>query len=166
MSQVSFQSQAPRRGDDALTLSLERLHQALAADVPAHEREWAVTVEDALARLEKALRQHMAVAEAPDGLFAEVDDTRPTLARQTDELCSHHGDLLKQLLGLREQVQEAAEAFAPAHELSAGTNAAGVPDFGALRQQGEQLLAGLQQTKDAETRLILESVNTDIGEGD
>jgi hypothetical protein len=146
--------------------SLDRLHQALAADVPGQEREWAETVGAALAAVEKALRQHMAVAEAPDGVFAEVDVTRPTLARQADELCTEHGDLLEQVIALREEVQRAADAFQPAAEPTPKINAGGVPDFGVLRQQAEQLLAGLQQNQDDETKLVLESVNTETGVGD
>jgi len=165
MSQQSLPSQ-PRRKEDALVVSAERLRQALATDVPGHEREWAVTVGEALARVETALRQHRTSAKAPDGPLAEVDETRPTLARQADELCSEHSDLLKQFVALHEEVQRAAEAFKPAADARAQTGTAGVPDFSAIRQQAEQLLAGLQQNKDAETKLVLESVNTDIGVGD
>jgi hypothetical protein len=58
MSQATSPSQPPPRENDALALSLDRLRQALAADVPGHEREWSETVGDALARAETALRQH------------------------------------------------------------------------------------------------------------
>ena len=166
MSQATLLSQAPRTKDDALALSLDPLRQALAAAVPGHEREWAEDVGEALARVEAALRQHRAGAKAPDGLLAEVDETRPTLARQADELRSDHDDFLVQVRALREEVRRAAEAFQPATDPTAKTGAGGVADFGAIRQQAEQLMAGLQQNRDAETRLVLESVNTDIGVGD
>lgn len=166
MSQTSLQSPPPRRKPDALAAALDQSRLALAADVPGHEREWAETVEAALTGVEKALRQHMAVAEAADGVFAEVDGTRPTLARQADELCHEHGDLLKQVLALRDEVQRAAEAFTPAAAPPAKTAAGGVADFGVLRQQAEKLLVGLEQNREAETKLVLESVNTDIGVGD
>src|SRR5262249_22047820 len=113
MSKPSLPSQ-PRRKEDALMISLDRLRQNFAADVPGHEQEWTATVDEALAGVETALRQHRALAKAPGGLLAEVDETRPTLARQAEELCSGHGDLLKQVLELREEVQHAAEAFKPA----------------------------------------------------
>lgn len=165
MSQATVSSE-PRGKEDVLALSLDRLRQAQAADVPGREREWSAAVGDALARVETALRQHRAAAKAPDGLLAEVDETRPTLARQADELRSGHDDYLKQILALREEVRRAAEAFQPAAGTSAKTGIGGVPDFGALRQQMEQLLAGLEQNKEAETKLLQESVNTEIGVGD
>ena len=68
----------------------------MATDVPGRERDWAEGVMDALARLETALRQHRAGAKAPDGPLAEVDETRPTLARQADELRKDHDEFLAQ----------------------------------------------------------------------
>jgi hypothetical protein len=158
--------QPPRREHDALALSLDQLRQALAVDVSGHEREWSKSVEDALARVETVLRQHRAVAKAPDGLLAQVDETRPTLARQADELRSDYDDFLVQVRALREEVQRTVEAFTGAAALSAKTLAGGVADFGAIREHADQLLSDLQQNKDAETKLVLESVNTDIGVGD
>jgi hypothetical protein len=142
------------------------LDQAVAADVPGRERAWAEAVVDALTHVEKALRQHRSAAKAPDGLLAEVDETRPTLARQANGLRHDHDALLAQVLALRNEAQQAAEAFQPAGSPSATTGAGGVADFGAIRRRAEQFLAGLQEAKAAETKLILESVNTDIGVGD
>ena len=165
MSQLNFQP--PRRAkDDPLTLGLEQLGQAVAADVPGREREWTQAVKDAFARVEAALRQHRAAAKTPEGPLAEVDETRPTLARQAEELRNDHDQLLGQVLALREEVQRAGDAFQPAADPSAKTGARGIADFGAIRRQVEQFLAGLRETKEAETKLILESVNTDIGVGD
>jgi uncharacterized membrane protein YccC len=119
-----------------------------------------------LARVETALRQHRAVAKAPEGLFAMVDETRPTLARQADGLRGDHDDILKQILDLRKAVQRAAGAMQASANPALRKDAGEVTDFGTIRQQAEQLLAGLQQNQDAETRLVLESVTTDIGVGD
>jgi hypothetical protein len=142
------------------------LGQAVTADVPGRERAWAEGVRDELAHVETALRQHWSAAKAPDGLLAEVDETRPTLARQANELRHDHDALLAQVLALRNEAQQAGEAFQPEGTPSAKTGAGGVADFGAIRRHAEQFLAGLQETKAAETKLILESVNTDIGVGD
>jgi hypothetical protein len=154
------------RKEDALGLSLDQLRQVLAADVPGREREWAEAVEDALAHVGAALGQHRADAQAPDGLLAEVDETRPTLARQAEELRGQHDDFRAQLRALRQDVRRAAEAFQPGAGPAAAVDAGPVADFGAIRRQVEQLVAGLQAHREAETKLVLESVNTDIGVGD
>ena len=153
MSQSSLPSQKPK--EDALALFLDRLHQALTTESVGRQQQWMEAVGDALARLEGALRQHQAAAWHPDGPLAEIDQTRPTLARQTDELRSDYDDYLQQLLTLREQVRRTAQA-GPSDGV----------DLAALRQQAEQFLAGLQKKWETETKLLLESVNTDIGAGD
>jgi hypothetical protein len=70
------------------------------------------------------------------------------------------------VLALRKEVQRTAEAFGPVANSSVNAGAGGVADFGAIRHQAEQILAALQDNKEAETKLVLESVNTDIGVGD
>jgi hypothetical protein len=161
------------RGEDALGFQTERLSKTLEAHVPGRERDWAGAVGEALAGVERALRQHMAVAQAPNGVFAEVDNTRPTLARQADGLLQEHGGLLDQCLALQREVQRAAEAFAPSADLVSGPGTmrpradnGGVLDFGSIRQQVEQFVSGLRTNRHAETQLVLESINTDIGVGD
>jgi hypothetical protein len=104
MLQQSLQAQ-PRRKADALGLSLEHLHQALVADVSGRVREWLEELEAALSRAETVLRQHRDATHAPGGALAEVDETRPTLARQADGLRGDQEDLLIQFLALREEVR-------------------------------------------------------------
>jgi hypothetical protein len=164
----------PRRvKEDALTLSLDPVGQTLAATVPGQEREWADNVGRALAQVEKALRLHIIAAQAPDGVLAEVDDTRPTLARHKQELQQALKDHLEQCLALQEEVRRAGEAFARTDDALAKAGAlperagtGGVADFGALRARGEQLVVGVRRLLQAETGLIQESVNTEIGVGD
>jgi hypothetical protein len=165
---MSHQNYQPplRRKDDALLSCLERLRQTLKAEVPGREREWAEEVESALGQIETALRLHKAAARAPDGLLAQVDETRPTLARKADELRNDHEKWLARVLALREELQHAAQAFRPAAEASSTKVGGGVADFGAIRQQADELGAGLQGNWEAEMKLVLESVTTDIGVGD
>jgi hypothetical protein len=162
-----------RTREEVLAAPIDRFARALADDVPGREREWAMEVKVALTGVETALRQHLATIRVPDGVFAVVDDTRPTLARQAEELCQAYDSLLAQASALLKETHRATEAFSPAPDpigttapCAARCSAAGIVDFGAIRQQGEKLLASLRQNKDAETQLILESVNTDIGVGD
>lgn len=149
--------------DDALQRSLDGLDQALAAEVPGHERDWALMVGQSLAKVEYALREHR--EEAPNELLAEVDGTRPSLARKADAVCRDHGAFLEQIRVLRDEVAHAAEAFRPGQAWGA-PGEGGVVDFSDIRQRAEQFLAGLRHNKEDETQLVLESINGDIGVGD
>jgi hypothetical protein len=137
---------------DALLPALEHLQRALAAPVAGHEREWPRGMEDALGRMERALQQHAVATQGPDGTIALVDETRATLARKSEELRHEHGELLENVRALREEVRCAVEAPRP--------------DGGTVRRRGEQLLADLSRHQQAETDLVQESINTDIGVGD
>ncbi|MCI0461395.1 MAG: hypothetical protein L0Z62_30975 [Gemmataceae bacterium] len=155
---------------DPLSLPLERLKEALASEVVGRERAWAENLRSALATMEVALRQHAAEADAQDGLFAQVDLTRPTLVRQVGGLRQEHTELLAQAEAMQRQVQRAADTFASqavsaplASPLPEPTPPQSVPDFGAIRQDGEQLVAALRQHSEWETDILLESVETDIG---
>jgi chromosome segregation ATPase len=153
---------------DALEQAIEGLKQALACRMTGQESQWTENVTKEIANIQKKLRQHTATAQAADGLFSEVDDTRPTLARQTDELRREHSDMLGQFLALREEVQRAKETIA-ANAKSSSAQPGSVPqspDLGAIRLGAEKLLAELQKNLKAETALLMESVNTDIGVGD
>src|SRR5262245_12833374 len=159
-------SQLLQRKSDSLQRALDVLRRVLAAGFPGRERQWAQTVGEALARLETTLRHNLELAEAHEGSLAEVDDTRPTLSREADALCKEQEGLLRQILALREQARLAADAFQHAADPSRKETVACVPNFGAIRQRGEQLLAGLKRARETEAQLVLESVNTDIGVGD
>jgi hypothetical protein len=153
---------------------LERLDEALAAGVPGREGPWAGEVDTALAELEAALRQHVAGAEASDGLLSGVDLKRPSYVRRVSELRRQHEDFVRQIWDFRRDVAEAAATFrrtiprptAPSVGLPEPAGPGAVPDFGALRQRGGRLTAALRQHRDAETGLTLDSVTTDIGAGD
>ncbi len=162
MPQPSLQTKPQCK--DALALSLDQLQQTLAIDDTGREQQWAEAVGYALSRLEAALRKHRAAVHRPDGPLAEVDQTRPTLARQADDLRSDYDDSLRQLLDLRERIQCSAEALAPSNGLSARVGE--IMDVNAIREQAEEIWSGLQKDRQAETNLVLESVNTDIGAGD
>jgi septation ring formation regulator EzrA len=153
---------------DTLEQAIEDLKQALASRTAGQESQWTENVAKEIANIQKKLRQHTATAKAADGLFSEVDDTRPTLARQTDELLREHSNLLGQLLALREEAHRAKETIA-ANANSSSAQQGSVPqspDLGAIRLGAEKLLAELQKNMNAETALLMESVNTDIGVGD
>ncbi len=157
---------------DILVAPLEQLESALETPAPGREHDWAREVEGLLGRVEEALRRHVAETDAPDGMFTNVDLTRPTLVRQVSELRQEHACFLKETRDLRREVGSAAGAFgrqAPdggAAPLPAPAAPVNVPDFGALRRQLGELAAALKRHRDAEAGLVIESVATDIGVGD
>jgi hypothetical protein len=159
--------------NDAAFLFVDRLEEALCSDIPGRERDWAEQVGGALASLEVGVRQHAASVEAPDGMYAQVDLTRPTLARQVSELRKKHRDFVQQANLLENEVRSAAELFErgthPAVAVSTLPEPAGdlaIPDFGLLRQRAYEFLAALQHHLEVENALILESLTTEIGVGD
>jgi hypothetical protein len=158
------------KAKDVLLQQLDRLDRALHVSVVGREREWSDSVAAVLDATAEALRQHREATESPDGLAAEVDLTR--LSRQVGELCQEHRDLGRQLAALRDEVRQAAAAFAPDAGL-ARLDAMPLPgkegpavDFSALRERAEALLAALRRHVDTEAGLVLESINTDLGTGD
>lgn len=162
-----------RESSDALTSAARLLRQALSEDIPGREREWAAEVDGALAVADAALRQHAGLAETPDALFAGVDLRRPTCVRQVNGLRLGINDLLSEVRKLRERVRRASQAFQPIAEplghpdrLPAAVAPLAVPHFGELRQAAEAFLTRLRRHREEETRLVLESVTTDIGAGD
>lgn len=162
-----------REKHDPLATSIGQLERALAEGCPGREREWAEKVAGALGAVEAALRQHAGLAETPDGLFAGVDLKRPTFLRQMNGLRLGITDFLREVRDLRGRVRQAAQAFQPPVEpmghldqLPTAVAPTAVPHFGELRTAVAQFLSRLREQRDQETRLVLESVTTDIGTGD
>jgi hypothetical protein len=160
-------------GEDVLVQPLEALEQALGAEFPGHEREWLDQVGTSLSNVEQAFAIHRAGAEGPGGLFAKVDLTRPTLVRQVSHLRREHSELLDKAQSLHRDLESSAQAFAPAGDVLAASSPLPEPapggtvaNFNALRQEIGQFVTALHQHASAETNLLLESVNTDIGVGD
>jgi hypothetical protein len=159
--------------EDVLAQPIDKLERALTADFPGHERDWAHEVGTALVDVGQALGLHTALAETSDGLLTKVDLTRPTSVRQVSELRREHTELQEQTRSLQTQLRTAAQAFQAPHASLGKVEAlpepvplAPVPDFGSIRQAIAQLLAALQHHQQEETKLLLDSVNTDIGVGD
>jgi hypothetical protein len=161
--------QAKSMKDDALAFQIDRLSRALDATVPGRERKWAEDLDIILAGVERALQQHIMTAQDPNGVFAEVDETRPSLARQTCQLRRDNSALMEQCLALREETRRAAGAFSYAVSTSLPTPGSAprsdeiLPDFGTIRRQAEELCEALRLNMQAETQLVLDSINTDIG---
>jgi hypothetical protein len=159
--------------EDPLQLALERPARTLAEPAPGKEGDWATELDAALAGLANGLQQHIANAEAPDGLLTEVDLTRPTLARKVGELRKEHADFLDRTTAFQQDVRRVAQVFHSRTQppdltspLPEPAPPSGVADLGEIRHKGEQLVADLKHHLQEETEITLESVTTDIGVGD
>jgi hypothetical protein len=148
------------RGEhDALLVAMHRLEAALAAAAPGRESAWNARVLKDLGGVQECLARHVASAEAPDGLLAEIDLSHPTLARRVDRLRHEHADLLQQAGALARRVEEFWCV-----EWATGTEER--PDTADIRQRAARLLAALRDHQAHEADLILETFCTDIGAGD
>jgi predicted nuclease with TOPRIM domain len=152
-----LKSAAINMNDKILTTKIEFLNDALAEDPAGHVQDWIVHVKTGLDHLEEAWRGHKKDVQDVEGVFAEVDKQRPTLAKQADEIRSDQADLSDELRGLRSELRLAEKAD------SADQQAAEVAAF---RLHAQQILDTLRQTKEAESNLLLESANREMGAGD
>jgi hypothetical protein len=151
----------------------DELLQMLTENVPGREGDWAENMSAALDRCERAIRRHAAIVEAPNGTYAQIDLTRPTLARRVANLRQEHGAFLEQTRALKQEMDGIRQAFKPYEDLTAQPDplprppaVAAIPDFGSLRQRVEQLWAALDHHTHEEANLVVETVTTDIGVGD
>jgi hypothetical protein len=155
-----------------MSLPKDDLSQALAQNIPGREGDWAGNLCVVLGNVERALRRHAAAAEAPDGLYADVDLTRPTLARRVAELRRQHAGFLDQVRSLRRELEAVRQAWRPYERLTGADTlpdlpaVGAVPDLGALRQRVEDFWVALREHTRAEADLVVETVTTDIGVGD
>jgi DNA-binding response OmpR family regulator len=153
---VLEQPGAPRK--DKLLVLLNELEGALARDVSGREPDWLEELAQILTRVEQVLQQHAADSEAFDGLFAEVDGTRASLARQVNVLYQRSAAFLVQVGDLQRELQAALATASEARN--------GGPDLHSLRAHLKQFLTALQKHRQEEMDLVLDSVTTDIGAGD
>lgn len=172
---MSAKSITPERRprEDLLAAAIERFEHAAAAPAPGRERDWAAGLDAALASLQDTFPRHLETAEGPDGLFTEIDLTRPSLTRKVGQLRTEHRSLPETVGSLREQVRQLGRAFEPA--VSPGDLAKPLPppeatlsraDPESVRRSADQLLSALKLHRDLEVDLVLESVDTDLGTGD
>jgi hypothetical protein len=161
---------------DQLLTAIDQLEHILSQDSTNREAPWFFRMEQALAAVEQALRQHSANLEGPDGRVLDVDRPRipsPGVVRRAGELQDGLHDLLKQTQALRARLQQATPASGfPSHpEETAGAlpvapEAGALADFGILCQRARSLVENLRRYENEEVDLILETVNTDVGAGD
>jgi hypothetical protein len=127
--------------------SMSALEQALAAPAPGRLDAWAERVHVALVELVSDLREHIAIAERPNGVFRRVLSTTPRLSDAVARLTREHAeinDLIEQLL--------------------TRVGAAPVSDgVDGVRDLGTALLVRLIRSRQRSADLIYEAYQSDIG---
>jgi hypothetical protein len=136
--------QSIRGQRDALRSAMHSLETIVAG--PASASNWRDSVATALAGIRRALDDHIAAVESPDGLLEEILEIAPRLAYLTEEIEADHRDL--------HRVLERAE-----HTV------AGDHDSRTIRRTAMALLAGLAIHRQRGSDLIYEAYSVDIGTG-
>jgi hypothetical protein len=127
--------------------SMSALEQALAAPAPGRLDAWTQRVHAALVELFSDFREHIAIAEGPDGVYRGVLSTTPRLSSEVARLTRDHAeinDLIDQLLTC----------------LGAAPRSDGVDG---VRDLGTALLVRLIRSRQASADLVYEAYQSDLG---
>lgn len=148
---------------DALRQAIEELRQAHASYSAGHEREWAEAVRHALTHVVHGLQKDVAANYAPEGPLTPIDPTWPTMAREAKALSQDESHDLQHAVELQEKVREAADDLAANGGVGHPPDGRALARVESLYQEVKEFLAELQHVKETESRLVVESVNVDIG---
>lgn len=159
--------------DDVLLDCLEQLDKSLTPDHAGRESEWTKHVWSSLARLDRLLQQHNAIATSEDGPGAAAELSIATLVRRWRDLQEQDRNLLEQLGALKWEAYHAMQVLP--YQTAAFGYTINLPDESPirpavnltdLRSRGQRLVAALRRHREAEASLLMESVNVDLGGGD
>jgi hypothetical protein len=132
-----------RRAD--LRESMSALEQALAAPAPGRLDAWTGRVHVALVELFRDFREHIAIAEGPNGVYHGVLSTTPRLSSEVARLTRDHAEINDLIDHLLNSVS------------AAPLNVDGVRDLGTA------LLVRLIRSRQASADLVYEAYQSDIG---
>ena len=136
-----------RRRRAELRESISALENALAAPATADQARWAERVLAALAELSGDLREHIDIAEGPDGLYRGLLETSPRLSDAVTGLTAEHARIRRQLDDLLARV-------------AAPSAAVGVDS---IRDSGTTLLGRLVRHRQRGSDLVFEAYAFDLG---
>jgi hypothetical protein len=127
--------------------SMSALEQALAAPAPGRQDAWAERVHVALVELVSDFREHIAIAEGPNGVYRGVLGTTPRLSDAVARLTREHAeinDLIDELL--------TRVGAAPVSD-----------DVDGVRDLGTALLLRLIRSRQRSADLVYQAYQSDIG---
>jgi hypothetical protein len=138
---------------DNILAAVNELERTLDVGDAGRGPERSGRLDRALATVEEAVRLHAEALDASGGNLIDVEGPRipsPTVTREVG--------------GLRQELDEMLDEVSALREKLAG-GAAG-PDFGPCRQRARRLAESLEHYEEEEARVILDTINTDIGSPD
>lgn len=141
-----------RSQDQMLLAAIERLEKLLNTGFPGREAEWFKQAALELDKVGACLTVHRAAAEAPNGMYANVDMTRPSLVRIVGKLKADHQEFSDLIEQLTQRVSTLGSDIALAY-LQA-------------REKCESLLIALRRHQTDEADIVLDTYNMDFGAGE
>ena len=136
-----------RRRRAELRESMSALENALAAPAASDQARWAERVHVAAVELAGDFREHVDLAEGPDGLYREILDTSPRLSEAVAALTREHLLIRRDVDGLVERVATPGDA----------------EDVERARVLGTALLGRLVRHRQRGSDLVYEAYEYDIG---
>jgi hypothetical protein len=150
---------------DVLDDSLDELESVLAADQPEASATWARRYRDILGGLAQTIRGHISSTESPGGALSTLESpkqqTAATLEHAVHNLRLDHIELMNCACELYLNVQRLAD-----HCLAQISEIATHDELIAAREAGGKLLRRLHEHQEAERKLLMDTINTDVGVGD
>ena len=138
-----------RRRRAELRDSMSALERALAAPAPGRLSRWTERVRAALMELSADFREHVAIAEAPEGINTRAVRSQPRLAKAAQRLNNEHVELAALINQLLDELDTPDDT--PAEQLRDGLT---------------RLLGRLVRHRQRGSDLLYEAWAVDIGGGD
>lgn len=137
-----------RRRRAELRSTMVTLEMALASPYRAGGTVgWTARLRESLVDLYDAFGEHVSVTEGPGGLYRELAERSPRLARAVERLGGEHSEINRRL----EELLTTAEATAE------------TPDVLEVRRRGTELLVVLMHHRQRGADLVFEAYDLDIG---
>jgi hypothetical protein len=136
-----------RRHRAELRESISALEGALAGPATADRARWAERVLAALAELSGDFREHVDIAEGPDGLYSDLLETAPRLSDTVAGLAQDHVRICRQLDDLLARVAAPGDTV----------------DVDGIRDSGTTLLGRLVRHRQRSSDLVFDAYAFDIG---
>jgi hypothetical protein len=150
---------------DVLDASLDELESVLAPDQSEASAAWARRYRNILGELAQTIRGHITSTESPGGALSTLESpkqqTAATLEHAVHKLRLDHIELMNNTCELYLNVQRLAD-----HCAANGSEIAADAELSAARQAGDKLLHRLHEHQEAERKLLMDTINTDVGVGD